>query len=102
MKGVPVMDMASVEPTFEQAAENVGHGSCSHCGAPDTYVIEMVEEPITVGCNTVIVTVQADVCGVCGWRLFDETNMSKLQTARFRLEDGDTAGMMPVGTVYHA
>lgn len=82
--------------------ENEEYAGCWRCGSPDSYTDHLVEEAVTVGSNTVIVTVQAHECTVCGERSYDEANINTLQTARDRLEDGEVAGFRVVGVVYHA
>lgn len=50
----------------EQTTEDVKGIQCSQCCAPDAYTVESVDEAITVGQNTVLVTVNAAVCYTCG------------------------------------
>ena len=88
--------------TTTERDEWEGRGECWRCGAPHSYTDHIVEQSVTVGSNTVIVTVQAHECKVCGERSYDEKNANKLTAACHRLENGETAGFRVVGVVYHA
>ncbi|MEO7000882.1 MAG: hypothetical protein ABI068_03680 [Ktedonobacterales bacterium] len=55
---------------------------------------------MTIGNATAIVTVNAIVCGMCGYREFDGLNSTKLDEMRSRMKASDHSGMEPVGVVH--
>lgn len=73
---------------------------CPECHSVDSFQTEMIEEAVTVGVNTALVSVEESVCQVCGYKLVDPANSRKIEDVYQRLTRGDVSGMRPVGTTY--
>jgi len=90
-----------MEPTEITEAKARSH-TCSHCGAPDSYRVEQVDDPVFCGTNVVLVPLTAEVCMYCGNELIDVPAMQKLDAAYAKLKSGDLSGWERVGEVYKA
>jgi YgiT-type zinc finger domain-containing protein len=75
---------------------------CPRCGHEETLVAQVVEEPITVGENVVIVPLRAGVCSYCGERVFDPEAMARIDAAIIEVRSGNVAALTHVGEVYRA
>ena len=93
-----VPDEQALEMTETQAS--MLH--CFTCGNDNAYQLREIEEPITVGPNTVLVKVRAAFCRFCNERVMDAPNNARLEQARTKLERGDVADFEPVGVTYRA
>jgi hypothetical protein len=92
------------EPTLEGGQELTTADErtmeCPDCMSVGTFSVQPHEVVISVGNDAVIATVNAAVCGVCGYETVDGMNATKLDDVRARMERGDMSGMEPVGTTY--
>ena len=75
---------------------------CYTCGHDNTYELRELEETITAGQNTLILTVSAAVCGYCGAKVYDAYNAHLLTDARAKLEHGVIDSFEAVGVTYRS
>jgi hypothetical protein len=93
----------SEQQTRELTSENVRDMACPDCMSPGgTFTVQPVEEVVRVGNNCVIVTIDAAICGQCGYTAMDIPNTRKLEDAIHQLERGEVSGWQSVGIVYRA
>lgn len=72
---------------------------CPICGCEDAED-KVIDVPVTVKDNTLIVSVRAFVCVECGDYSVDGENADKLHAAHERLVNNNTHDLVAVGKVY--
>jgi|GEM_PF-1162780 len=83
--------------TIDQLIQDI---NCQQCGNHNTYAICDVDEPVTVGNNTVLVQIKVAVCRICHERLMDTPTADQLVLTARQLKQGNTEGLIPVGITY--
>ena len=82
--------------------ENLRDIHCYTCGHDHTFVLRQIDEPVSEGTNTVIVTMIIGVCSYCGNRIMDTPTAVRLQDVRKQLKDGKIVDFIPVGVTYRS
>jgi YgiT-type zinc finger domain-containing protein len=75
---------------------------CLRCGNVGTYRERIIDYPITVNNNTILVNVQIEECTICHEQLFDDEASTALSAMAEKLRQGDTSDLVPVGTTYRS
>lgn len=71
---------------------------CTSCGGE--VVMKNVEEILSGGGDTAVVTVEAGVCLHCGERFYDVATVRRFEEIRHKLECHETDQFKAVGRVY--
>jgi transcription elongation factor Elf1 len=82
-------ERAMAHQTIEQMIHDI---DCSQCGNHNTYEISEVDEPVTVGNNTVLVPIKIAECRICHDRLMDTPTADKLVLTARLLKQGNMQG----------
>ena len=72
---------------------------CVYCGHSDI-VEKKVQTNVNWGMNSVLLTVEAEVCMHCGEHYYNKKTVSMFDDIRKKLEEGNVEGFRPVGKVF--
>ena len=75
-----------------------GIDKCPICGG--TLVHKTVEKLLRGGSDTAILNVEADVCLLCGERLYSMETVRQFEEIRRKLAQQETSGLRAVGKSY--